>query len=170
MIELVRSNDLVHLSWAVAMLEAEGIACLLLDAHVSAVEGNIGVFPRRLLVAEEDQERARAVLPDQLPHVAEREQDPPQVALAAGILQAALVDFAAKNKLAPNLVASTQDVKNLARARLQGEPPAPGAPLTRGWRAEFVLPHLQAVLEGRRAIRIADLRREAPLDYVDSES
>lgn len=58
----MRSNDLVHLSWAVAMLEAEGIACLVVDAHVSAVEGSIGVFPRRLLVAADDLERARAVL------------------------------------------------------------------------------------------------------------
>ena len=62
MVELVRSNDLVHLSWAVAMLEAEGIACVLLDAHVSAVEGSIGVFPRRLLVAGADLDRAQAVL------------------------------------------------------------------------------------------------------------
>jgi hypothetical protein len=62
LVELVRSNDLVHLSWAVAMLEAAGIACLVVDAHVSAVEGNIGVFPRRLLVADDDLERARAVL------------------------------------------------------------------------------------------------------------
>ena len=62
MIELVRSNDPVHLSWAQAMLEAEGIASVLADGHVSAVEGNIGAFPRRLLVPAEDLERARAVL------------------------------------------------------------------------------------------------------------
>ena len=51
---LVRSNDLVHLSWAQAMLAAEGIECVLADGHVSAIEGNIGAFPRRLLVAAED--------------------------------------------------------------------------------------------------------------------
>ena len=62
MIELVRSNDLVHLSWAQAMLQAAAIPCLLADAHVSAVEGSIGIIPRRLLVAAEDLERARAVL------------------------------------------------------------------------------------------------------------
>lgn len=61
-IELVRSNDLVHLSWAQAMLRAAAIPCLLADAHVSAVEGSIGIFPRRLLVAAEDLERARALL------------------------------------------------------------------------------------------------------------
>jgi hypothetical protein len=50
--ELLRSNDLVHLSWARAMLSAEGIDSLLLDDHVSGVEGSIGAIPRRLMVAE----------------------------------------------------------------------------------------------------------------------
>ena len=62
MIELVRSNDFVHLSWAQAMLAAEGIDCLLADAFISGVEGNIGAFPRRLLVAADDLDRARALL------------------------------------------------------------------------------------------------------------
>jgi hypothetical protein len=64
LVEVVRSNDLVHLSWAQAMLQAEGIPFLLADAHVSSVEGSIGAFPRRLLVLEEDLERARQVLAD----------------------------------------------------------------------------------------------------------
>ncbi len=62
MVELVRSNDLVHLSWAQAMLAAAGIDCLEADAFMSGVEGNIGAFPRRLLVAEEDLGRARELL------------------------------------------------------------------------------------------------------------
>lgn len=64
LVELVRSNDLVHLSWAQAMLAAEDIGCELVDGHVSAVEGNIGAFPRRLLVAADDLERAQRVLAD----------------------------------------------------------------------------------------------------------
>jgi hypothetical protein len=60
--ELLRSNDLVHLSWARAMLAAEGIDSLLLDDHVSGVEGSIGAIPRRLMVAEEAFERAEQVL------------------------------------------------------------------------------------------------------------
>jgi Putative prokaryotic signal transducing protein len=62
LVEVVRSNDLVHLSWAQAMLQAEGIPFLLADAHISSVEGSISAFPRRLLVLEEDLERARQVL------------------------------------------------------------------------------------------------------------
>ena len=63
MVELLRSNDLVHLSWAQAALSGAGIATVVLDAHVSGVEGNIGAFPRRLMVVDDDLlERAREVL------------------------------------------------------------------------------------------------------------
>ena len=34
----------------------------LLDGHTSAVEGSIGAIPRRLVVATEDEARARQVL------------------------------------------------------------------------------------------------------------
>lgn len=60
--ELLRSNDLVHLSWAQAALSAAGIESTLLDAHISSVEGNIGAFPRRLMVDDDLWERAREVL------------------------------------------------------------------------------------------------------------
>lgn len=60
--ELLRSNDLVHLSWAQAALSAAGIESVLLDAHISSVEGNIGAFPRRLMVHDDLLERARKVL------------------------------------------------------------------------------------------------------------
>jgi Putative prokaryotic signal transducing protein len=62
LVELVRSNDLVHLSWAQAVLAAAGIESVLLDAHISSVEGNIGAFPRRLMVSDDLLERARKVL------------------------------------------------------------------------------------------------------------
>jgi hypothetical protein len=60
--ELLRSNDLVHLSWAQAALSAAGIESVVLDVHVSGVEGNIGAFPRRLMVDDDLLERAREVL------------------------------------------------------------------------------------------------------------
>jgi hypothetical protein len=60
--ELLRSNDLVHLSWAQAILAAEGIRCVLLDDHVSGVEGSIGAIPRRLMVEEHQLDQARQLL------------------------------------------------------------------------------------------------------------
>src|SRR5262245_30721277 len=112
-------------------------------------------------------ERGRMVLPDACPAPFEREQDPPQIALAVSLVPAALNDFSLKQHLAPNLVANNQDVKNLVRAFAAGDAHQADTLLTRGWRAEFVLPHLLAILEGRRGVRIADLRREAPLSYDD---
>ncbi|MGH6944160.1 MAG: DUF2007 domain-containing protein, partial [Geminicoccaceae bacterium] len=50
--ELLRSNDLVYLSWVQATLAADGIECVLLDDHVSGVEGSIGAIPRRLMVED----------------------------------------------------------------------------------------------------------------------
>ena len=62
MVELVRSNDLVYLSWVQAMLAGAGIEAVLLDAHTSAVEGSIGAIPRRLVVEEGELKRARELL------------------------------------------------------------------------------------------------------------
>jgi len=56
------SNNLVRLSFLSALLRDAGIGSVLLDGHVSAVEGSIGAIPRRLAVAEADEARARRVL------------------------------------------------------------------------------------------------------------
>jgi len=61
---VVTSNDPVRLSFLEALLRDAGIACVLLDRHISAVEGSIGAFPRRLAVADEDAVQARRVLRD----------------------------------------------------------------------------------------------------------
>jgi hypothetical protein len=59
---LVRSNDLVHLSWVDALMREAGIATLVLDEHTSSIEGSIGAIQRRVLVAEDDLPRARRLL------------------------------------------------------------------------------------------------------------
>lgn len=60
--ELLRTNDVVKLSWLQALLNDAGIETVVLDAHTSIVEGSIGAIPRRLCVAEADLSRARRVL------------------------------------------------------------------------------------------------------------
>ena len=62
--ELLRTNDLVHLSWAQAMLDSAGVPHLAADLYTSSIEGGIGALPRRLLVAAEDLAEARRVLAD----------------------------------------------------------------------------------------------------------
>ena len=56
------SNDPVRLSFLTALLADAGIGSVLLDQHMSAVEGSISAIPRRLMVAEADYSRARRVL------------------------------------------------------------------------------------------------------------
>ena len=62
MIELLRSNDVVTLSFVEVLLRDAGIESTLLDQHMSITEGSIGAFNRRLLVLDEDEAEARALL------------------------------------------------------------------------------------------------------------
>lgn len=64
MIELLRTNDAVLLSYIDALLAGEGIVCVILDQHTSVLEGSIGAIPRRLMVAVSDAPRARRHLAD----------------------------------------------------------------------------------------------------------
>jgi len=59
---VLRTNDLVKLSYAQHLLSEAGIEYFVADQHISAVEGNIGAFPRRLMVREADLARARLAL------------------------------------------------------------------------------------------------------------
>ena len=128
-------------------------------------------LPRRDLDAIVETVAAAAQLPpEEWPAATERDQDPPQVALTAAVLTAVLGDVCARLRLAPNLVASNQDVKRLVRARFAGGPPPEDAPLTQGWRAAAILPELVAVLDGRRTLRVADLTAAAPFAYGDVEA
>ena len=52
--EVLRTNDLVLLSYATHVLSEAGIEAIVFDAHMSAVEGSIGAFPRRLMVQDDD--------------------------------------------------------------------------------------------------------------------
>ena len=60
--ELLRTNDVVRLSWLVALLGDSDIEAIVLDTHTSILEGSIGALPRRLMVHSEDAERARRLL------------------------------------------------------------------------------------------------------------
>jgi hypothetical protein len=59
---IAASNNTIRLSFLMALLRDAGLSPVLLDQNIAAVEGNIGVFPRRIAVAVEDAARARRVL------------------------------------------------------------------------------------------------------------
>jgi hypothetical protein len=60
--EILRTNDVVVLSFAHAVLSDAGIEVVQADTHMSVMEGSIGMFPRRVLVLDEDWSQARAAL------------------------------------------------------------------------------------------------------------
>jgi hypothetical protein len=59
---LVETNDPVLLSFVEALLRDAQIEATVLDRNISAVEGSIGIFPRRVLVAEASWTAARDLL------------------------------------------------------------------------------------------------------------
>lgn len=61
---LLSTTDPTAIAFAQALLEGENIVNFVLDVHMSALEGSIGLFPRRMMVADRDHFRARAVLRD----------------------------------------------------------------------------------------------------------
>ena len=62
MIELLRSNDVVILSFAEVLLRDAGIKCAVLDRHMSITEGSVGALSQRLMVRVEDETPARALI------------------------------------------------------------------------------------------------------------
>jgi len=62
MVELIRTNDAVFLSWLMARLSGEDIEAVVLDAHASVMEGSISAIQRRVMVIERDLWRAKDIL------------------------------------------------------------------------------------------------------------
>jgi hypothetical protein len=62
--ELLRSTDPTIIAFASALLQGEDIACFAMDVNMSVLEGGIGIFPRRLMVREDDHAAALRVMRD----------------------------------------------------------------------------------------------------------
>jgi hypothetical protein len=60
--ELVRTNDAVLISAIEALLNGARIAHMVVDQNISVLEGSIGIFPRRILVGDDQIEVARQLL------------------------------------------------------------------------------------------------------------
>lgn len=64
MIELIRTNDAVLLSFAQSLMKEAGIHCLIADEGMSILEGSLGMLPRRFLVEIDRETEARRILKD----------------------------------------------------------------------------------------------------------
>lgn len=108
--------------------------------------------------------RSALALPEEeWPHAAEREHDPHHVGALSTFLGVLLADLCGRRHLASNLVANTADLKALVRARQPGGKPATDSSFASGWRASAIRPYLEAVLDGRVAVTVADPTAAAPL-------
>ena len=52
------------MAFAQALLQGEDIDCFLMDVNMSILEGGIGIFPRRLMVHENNHAAALVVMRD----------------------------------------------------------------------------------------------------------
>lgn len=64
MIEIVRTNDPVVLSFIEALMKDAGIAYMIADQNMSIVEGSIGILARRVLVDADSADQARRIVRD----------------------------------------------------------------------------------------------------------
>lgn len=64
MIELIRTNDAVIISFVESLLRDAGIGCFIADQNMSVLDGSLGILPRRIMIDEDDANEARQLLTD----------------------------------------------------------------------------------------------------------
>jgi hypothetical protein len=64
MIELVRTNDPVIISFVESLMRDAGIGCLVADQNMSIMDGSLGILPRRIMVEADRADEARRILTD----------------------------------------------------------------------------------------------------------
>ena len=60
--EILRTNDAVLISAIEALLKGARINHMVADQNISVLEGSIGIFPRRILVDEDQFDTAQRLL------------------------------------------------------------------------------------------------------------
>tara|TARA_X000001036_G_scaffold393683_1_gene393437 strand:- start:6 stop:227 length:222 start_codon:yes stop_codon:yes gene_type:complete len=59
---LVKSNDIIYLTWVKSILSYNNIEFFVLDESMSSTEGNISAIPVRILVGNDDLENAKYLI------------------------------------------------------------------------------------------------------------
>lgn len=62
MIEIMRTNDAVVISFVESLLKDAGIEFFVADRNMSVMEGSLGILPRRVLVDPDEAAKAREIL------------------------------------------------------------------------------------------------------------
>jgi len=64
MIELIRTNDVVVISFVESLMRDAGIGCFVADQNMSVMDGSLGILPRRVMVDASRADEARRILTD----------------------------------------------------------------------------------------------------------
>lgn len=110
---------------------------------------------------------AQDVDPAELPDHVERRDDGPGGSMVVSLLNAALTQIAAGNKVAASLLGTTADLKEVVRWHVARRPESYRPALLEGWRGEVCGQTILDVVAGKRALRIVDPEAEVPV-AVDS--
>ncbi len=62
--ELLRTNDAVLISFVESIMQEAQVGHVVLDTHMSVVDGSLGVLPRRIMVDDDSLRQARRLLDD----------------------------------------------------------------------------------------------------------
>lgn len=110
--------------------------------------------------------RALALPEEEIPAVYSRRQTP-QLAVLGQFLFAALGSVCRQTHLAPSLVGTPNDIRELIVYRTEPDAEQQGTPpkLARGWRAEFIGHLFDDLLAGKKSIRIEDPTSDHPLVF-----
>tara|TARA_Y100000287_G_C14060509_1_gene275756 strand:+ start:70 stop:285 length:216 start_codon:yes stop_codon:yes gene_type:complete len=59
---LIRSNDIIYLTWVKSVLSHNNIEFFVLDESMASTEGNISAIPVRILVDDNDLKKAKYLI------------------------------------------------------------------------------------------------------------
>lgn len=137
--------------------------------QIRAVRGMERGDLQRLLPKIADHIATALELPEEELPRTERRETPNQLNLLGQFLSSALTSICRSAEIAPSIVGTASDVRDLIAFRLgygDAEPPV----LARGWRAEVVGQLIDDLLAGRKSIRVADPKSDHPLVFEPSQS
>lgn len=85
-------------------------------------------------------------------------------------LSTSIACISRQHKLSPAIVGNSDDVKDLLAYELTPRRGSPKPSLLEGWRGEIVGTSFKKILNGKLAIRVADVTEDQPLEFFDCET
>lgn len=111
---------------------------------------------------------AQQMAENELPSYTRRDE-PPQLNALTKLLSVAANGLAAEFRIDPALLATTADLQELVRWKLEPNG-SPTPTLLDGWRGTLLSEPLLGLLEGKRCVRVGDLTRDNPLVFEECET